>query len=44
MKTVTLGSVYGDKIELADELPAGTEIVLTDMTRYDPQNMNIQKK
>ena len=43
-KTVTLGSVYGSKIELSDELPAGTEIIVSDMSRYDPQNMTIQKK
>lgn len=43
-KTVELGNVYGDGIEVLDELPEGTELIISDLSNYDPENMTIQKK
>lgn len=43
-KTVSLGSVYGDGIEVIDVLPQGTKLIISDMSNYDPEKMTIEEK
>lgn len=43
-KTVELGSLLGNQIEIRTPLPATAEIILTNIEAYDPKTMNIIKK
>jgi multidrug resistance efflux pump len=42
-KSVRLGKLRGENIEILDTLPANIEIILTDISNYDPKKNTIQK-
>lgn len=44
MKTISLGSVYGDGIEVTEELPEDSELIISDISNYDPEKMILEKK
>lgn len=44
VKTVVLGNIYGNGIEVIDELPQEMELVVSDLSNYDPESMTLKKK
>ena len=41
---VQLGKTWGDKIEILNELSDDLEIIITDLSNYDPQKFELKKK
>jgi hypothetical protein len=39
-----IGQTLGDTIEIKTPLPNGTEVILTDISNYDPTKQIITKK
>lgn len=43
-QTVTLGSIYGDGVEVTESFPDGYELIVSDIGNYDPEKMILEKK
>lgn len=43
-QTVKIGQVLGDTIELVEPIADGSQVILTDMSNYDPLKNTLQKK
>jgi hypothetical protein len=39
-----IGQTLGDTIEIKTLLPSGTEVILTDLSNYDPAKQILTKK
>ncbi len=42
--SINIWSTFGDTIEILDKIPNNTEIILTNMSNYDPLKQSIEKK
>lgn len=43
-KTVSIASIFGDQVEIIDAINMNYELILTDLTNYDPTTMQIVKQ
>ena len=43
VQKVTISSIFGDQVEITNQLPIDYELVITDMSNYDEKTMKISK-
>lgn len=41
--TLTISSIFGDQVEITDQLPTNYELIFTDLSNYDERTMEIVK-
>ncbi len=42
-KRITIETIFGDQVEISDPLSMNYELILTDLSNYDPNTMDIKK-